>query len=333
MATLLSYGHTDYKDGYGMTALHHACQQTDATFVQLLLEHDLNVDEQDVFQRSPLASAAWRNNAFGVVYLLDRAANKEVRDTFGPTPLLQAIQYAAVDAARVLLERIYDVLAVDHESQTLLHRAALSRDITNIEFLGKDTRCVLSISTQEITRPEQLKRGFEQSNLRRAPQNVHSYDRSRRKRQANCNLQTKAALSRHTENDQDVFKDAIEYQSEDSPTSSCHTTDNENLSARARRKGKARLPKPPKQMSRNWASKYRNNFRSLDRHRCRVYRGTDHCKAEWVIDGDRLQEECIVIRTQLIRKADDGRYNGYDHHNNGTDNLFVGTTKMRDSLM
>lgn len=35
-AILLSYGYTDYKDGYGMTALHRACQQTDVTFVKLL---------------------------------------------------------------------------------------------------------------------------------------------------------------------------------------------------------------------------------------------------------------------------------------------------------
>lgn len=125
----LSYGYTEHKDGYGMTALHRACQQIDITFVKLLLEHDLNVDEQDVFQRCPLALAAWRNNALGVAYLLDRGADREIRDIFGATPLLRAIQYSAVDAARVLLERKCVVLAVDHESQTLLHRAALLRDV------------------------------------------------------------------------------------------------------------------------------------------------------------------------------------------------------------
>jgi Ankyrin repeats (3 copies) len=119
-----------------MTALHRACQQSDATFVQLLLEHDLNVNEQDVFQRCPLALAAWRNNVLGVAYLLDRGADREIRDIFGATPLLRAIQYAAVDAASVLLESKCDVLAADHESQTLLHRAAPSRDIPTIELLA-----------------------------------------------------------------------------------------------------------------------------------------------------------------------------------------------------
>jgi hypothetical protein len=65
MATLLSYGHTDYKDGYGMTALHHACQQTDATFVQLLLEHDLKVDDQDVWPPGVTTLSAWRTCSIG----------------------------------------------------------------------------------------------------------------------------------------------------------------------------------------------------------------------------------------------------------------------------
>lgn len=58
-AMLLSYRYFDYEDGYGMTALHRACQQTDVTFFYLLLpEHDLNMNEQDVFQRFAFALAA-----------------------------------------------------------------------------------------------------------------------------------------------------------------------------------------------------------------------------------------------------------------------------------
>lgn len=78
--------------------------------------------------------------------------------------------------------------------------------------------------------------------------------------------QAKGALAMHSETNQDVFKDAIEYQADDSPTSSCPTTDNERLSAKARHKGKARLTKPLKQIGRNWASKYKHAFRSTDHH-------------------------------------------------------------------
>jgi ankyrin repeat protein len=265
-ATLLSYGYTDYKDGYGMTALHRACQQTDATFVQLLLEHNLNVDEQDVFQRCPLALAAWRNNARGVAHLLDRGANREIRDIFGATPLLRAIQYAAVDAARVLLESKCDVLAVDHECQTLLHRAALSRDVSTIELLTakRYTLRTVNVNAKDNsgkTAKQRLQTVEPSAELLKAFTAMLTAIES-----AKQTVQAEGALARHSDNDQDVFKDAIEYQSDGSPTSSCHTTDNEKWSARGRRKGRARLTKPLNKVRENWASKYRNTFRSFDRH-------------------------------------------------------------------
>ena len=264
-ATLLSYGYTDHKDGYGMTALHRACQQSDATFVQLLLEHDLNVDEQDVFQRCPLALAAWRNNALGVQYLLDRGADRETRDIFGATPLLRAIQYAAVDAARVLLENKCDVLAVDHESQTLLHRAALSRDIPMIRLLSEKSYTLRNVETNAKsisgrTAKEQLQTVEPSAELLRAFTSMLTAVES-----AKLSAQTERTLVKNTDNDQDVFKDAIEFQSEGSPLSSCPSTDNESLVAKRRRREKTGLTKTLNKLERNWASKYRNTFRTFDR--------------------------------------------------------------------
>ena len=263
--TLLSYGYTDHKDGYGMTALHRACQQSDATFVQLLLEHDLNVDEQDVFQRCPLALAAWRNNALGVQYLLDRGADRETRDIFGTTPLLRAIQYAAVDAARVLLENKCDVLAVDHESQTLLHRAALSRDVPTIRLLTEKSYTLRNVETNAKsisgrTAKEQLRTVEPSAELLRAFTAILTALES-----AKMSAQTERTLVKYLDNDQDIFKDAIEFQSEGSPGSSCHTTDNESLAAKRRRRGKTRLTKSLNRLGRNWASKYKTTFRTFDR--------------------------------------------------------------------
>ena len=202
-----------------MTALHRAYQQTDVTFVQLLLEHDVNVDEQEtVFQRSPLALAAWRNNALGVKYLLDQGANRETRDIFGATPLLRAIQYAAVDAARVLLESKCNVLAVDHESQTLLHRAVLSRDISTIELLTEKS---YSLRTIKVTSKD--------NSGKTAKQRLETVEPSAALlkaftamiaaiENAKQSVQAEGALTSHSENGQDVFKDAHEYQSEGPPT-------------------------------------------------------------------------------------------------------------------
>ena len=264
-ATLLSYGYTDHKDGYGMTALHRACQQSDATFVQLLLKHDLNVDEQDVFQRCPLALAAWRNNALGVQYLLDRGADRETRDIFGATPLLRAIQYAAVNAARVLLENKCDVLAVDHESQTLLHRAALSRDAPTIRLLTEKSYTLRNVDTNAKnifgrTAKEQLQTVEPSAELLRAFTAMLTALEN-----AKMSAQTERTLAKNVDKDQDIFKDAIEFQSEGSPASSYPSTDNESLAAKRRGREKTRLAKPLNRLGRNWASKYRNTFRTFDR--------------------------------------------------------------------
>ena len=264
-ATLLSYGYTDHKDGYGMTALHGACEQSDPTIVQLLLEHDLNVDEQDVFQRCPLALAAWRNNALGVQYLLDRGEDRETRDIFGATPLLRAIQYAAVDAARVLLENKCDVLAVDHESQILLHRAALSRDVPTIRLLTEKSDTLRNVETNAKsisgrTAKEQLQTVEPSAELLRAFTAMLTALES-----AKMSAQTERTLMKYLDNDQDIFKDAIEFQSEGSPASSYPTTDNESLATKRRRRGKTRSTKPLNRLGRNWASKYRNTFRTFDR--------------------------------------------------------------------
>ena len=210
---LLSYGYTEHKDGYGMTALHHASQLKDATFVKLLLQHDVNKDEQDVFQRAPIALAAWRNSAPSVAYLLDGGANGEVCDIFGATPLLRAVQYAAADAARVLLEYECNVLAVDHESQTLLHRAVLSRDIPTIELLTEKSYLLSSIDINARDRSgrtaRQLLQTVEPSAdlLQAFTGMIEAIESARQASQE----KEKPALVSGSEHDQDIFKDAIEY--------------------------------------------------------------------------------------------------------------------------
>ena len=255
--TLLSYGYDDYKDGYGMTALHCACQQTDPTYVQLLLEHNVNVNEQDVFQRCPLALAAWRNNARGVACLLKRGADREVRDIFGATPLLRAVQYAAVDAAGVLIENHCNVLAVDHELQTLLHRAVLSRDIPTIELLAEKSHILglVDVNAKDNsgkTAKQRLQTVEPSADLLIAfTAMIAALDNAKQTKQA------KSARSKAFEDEQEIFKDAIQYQPDRSPASSGQTSDDEKAQV-------AKLLQRPR--SQNWALKYKKTFRTSDRH-------------------------------------------------------------------
>ena len=158
------------------------------------------------------------------------------------------------------------MLAVDHESQTLLHRAALSRDVSTIRLLAEKRYAIRNININ----------GNDNSG-RTAKQRLQTVDPSAELlkaftamieaiESAKQTVQVEGAFVRHSDNDQDVFKDAIEYQSAGSPTSSCHTTDNEKLPAATRRKRSARLAKPLNKIGGNWASKYRRTFRSFNRH-------------------------------------------------------------------
>lgn len=157
------------------------------------------------------------------------------------------------------------MLAVDHESQTILHRAALSRDVSIVKLLAEKRYTLRTINVDAEdnsgkTARQRLETVEPSAELLKAFTAMSAAIESARQ-----SIQVEEALARRCENDPDVFKDANEYQSGGSPTSSSQTTDSEELSARARRKGGARLTQPLKEVSRNWASKYRNTFRSFDR--------------------------------------------------------------------
>jgi ankyrin repeat protein len=80
--------------------------------------------------------ASWRNHFRAVKYLLEAGAAIETRDFFGATVLLRAVQYAAVGCCASSPEHGANPSAVDNNSQTTLHRAALSRNKTILEFLA-----------------------------------------------------------------------------------------------------------------------------------------------------------------------------------------------------
>jgi ankyrin repeat protein len=143
MKVLLSAGAVLQLDSQNKSALHSACNaRDDVEYVKVLLGRETNINHKDIFDRSPLNFASWRNHFRVVKYLLEAGADIETRDFFGATALLRAVQYAAVDVARVLMDYGANPNAVDNNSQTILHRAALSRNKAILEFLA--TRLELS---------------------------------------------------------------------------------------------------------------------------------------------------------------------------------------------
>lgn len=151
----------------------------------------------------------------------------------------------AVDAARVLLESKCDVLAVNHESETLLHRAALPRDINTTELLAETRYTLRTVNVKA-----------KNNSSKTAKQRLETVEPSAELLKAFTAMLRTVESARQCEINQYVFKDANQYQSGGSPTLSCSTTDSEELSAIAYHHRRSRLSEPPRQVSRNWASKY-----------------------------------------------------------------------------
>lgn len=150
MKALLDAGADVRPDVDGLTPLHYVCGRTDRVeLIQLLLRCDVNLDQQDIFCRSPLAMAVWKNHHRVAELLLSLGADKERKDVFGASPLLRAVQYNAVDAARVLIEYGANTSSTAKDGQTILHRAALSRSESMMKYLANVPLAPIDISVKD----------------------------------------------------------------------------------------------------------------------------------------------------------------------------------------
>lgn len=85
------------------------------------------------------------NHHKSIAYLLEEGADREALDAFNATPLLRAVRYGAVEATEVLLNYGADVLVKDKGQHTILHRAAMSRSQSTVEFLADKAAHQLAI--------------------------------------------------------------------------------------------------------------------------------------------------------------------------------------------
>lgn len=97
-----------------------AAQSGDAAVVQLLLEHDADVDAQNIYAKTALHEAAFYGSEAVVRLLLNSDADIDARDNSGRTALHIAI-HRGEKVALLLLERGADVKTPDNRNQTALH--------------------------------------------------------------------------------------------------------------------------------------------------------------------------------------------------------------------
>ena len=109
----------------GMTPLHFAASQGNASAAELILRHGADVNATSQNGATPLHLAAYRGHHLVAELLVERGARVNARDRAGETPLHGAAYKRRDALVQFLIERGADVKAADESALTPLHWAAL----------------------------------------------------------------------------------------------------------------------------------------------------------------------------------------------------------------
>ncbi len=90
----------------------------------IALGANLDWQNEENFNRTPLHWAAWGGRVEIVRMLIDAGANVNVQDEWGNTPLHEATSLGRVEIAQMLIDARANVNVQDNDGGTPLHRAA-----------------------------------------------------------------------------------------------------------------------------------------------------------------------------------------------------------------
>ena len=124
----------DAVDVYGKTPLHHASRRNDVEMMEMLLSHGAHVDVVACDGSTPLHAAAESGAVDAVQKLLERGAGEFGAGSFG-TPLHWAARTGRHSVVRLLVEKQFDINAVDWYLSTPLHVAARSEHANCLRLL------------------------------------------------------------------------------------------------------------------------------------------------------------------------------------------------------
>ena len=97
----------------------------------ITLGANLNWQDKDNDDSTPLHMAAWCGNEKISRMLIDAGANVNMQDKDGRTPLHIATYYGEIEIARMLIDSGADVNVQDEDGSTPLHRAAYLTGLPN----------------------------------------------------------------------------------------------------------------------------------------------------------------------------------------------------------
>ena len=144
----------DSADNYGIRPIHDTAN---AAVARMLLDAEADAHSPDIFDETPLLSAAWRDDGEVVELLLEHKANVDAQDDQGRTALHRAVSCKRVEIISTLLRNSANANLQDIEMKTPLHEALLSRDVgivaTLLEYGAEPSLDILRKSRSDSTRP------------------------------------------------------------------------------------------------------------------------------------------------------------------------------------
>lgn len=123
------------KDGFGLTALHYACDHNHLAIVKFLVSEGADVTVKQWEGRTPLDHATLNGNVEIAEYLVGKGADVNIPNLNGMTPLHHAVSKARIELVAFLIHKGANVNAKNRQGGTPLHFAAHFGDLKLVQLL------------------------------------------------------------------------------------------------------------------------------------------------------------------------------------------------------
>ncbi|XP_044726605.1 putative ankyrin repeat protein RF_0381 isoform X3 [Chrysoperla carnea] len=123
------------KDGCGQTPLYNAIQNNRLEIIELLLKHEADVNVKNRFGQTPLYNAVKNYQLEITELLLKHEADVNVKNLYGRTPLYKAIKNNQLEITELLLKHKADINAQDVERKTPLFYAIKNENLKITKLL------------------------------------------------------------------------------------------------------------------------------------------------------------------------------------------------------
>lgn len=120
-----------------ISTLHYVTLKNNIQLIQLLINHNVDIDIQDSMGLTPLMYAVWKGNLDTTQLLIKYKANLDAKDILGVTPLIRASCEGYEDIVKVLIKSGANIHAKDNNGGTAIEDAYFNKHYKIVDLLIK----------------------------------------------------------------------------------------------------------------------------------------------------------------------------------------------------